>query len=83
MVSSHFSIFMKTKSNNSGSTAAADCVWFDVVRERVNGLRFGVVQIVVHDGRVTQVESTERVRLPFEQSSAPVAPMSSSAQAHA
>lgn len=40
--------------------------WLQIVRERVNGLRFGVVQIVIHEGRVTQVDSTERVRLPAD-----------------
>jgi hypothetical protein len=37
--------------------------WVAVVREKVEGLRFGTVQIVVHDGRVTQIERTERTRL--------------------
>lgn len=37
--------------------------WLDLVRRKVEALRFGTIQIVVHDGRVTQVESTERVRL--------------------
>ena len=35
----------------------------ELVREKVRILRFGVVQIVVHDSRVTQIERTERVRL--------------------
>jgi hypothetical protein len=30
----------------------------------VESLRFGVVQLVVHDGRVTQIERTEKTRLP-------------------
>jgi hypothetical protein len=33
------------------------------VRAKVEGLRFGVVQIVVHDGKVTQIERTEKTRL--------------------
>lgn len=37
--------------------------WIEVVRRQVAGVRFGAVQIVVHDGRVVQVERTERVRL--------------------
>jgi hypothetical protein len=37
--------------------------WLQLVREKVEGLRFGVVQIVVHDGRVTQIERTEKTRL--------------------
>lgn len=37
--------------------------WVDLVRRQVATLRYGVVQIVVHDGQVTQIERTERVRL--------------------
>lgn len=36
--------------------------WLDVVRKNVAALRFGSVQITVHDGRVTQVESVEKTR---------------------
>lgn len=45
-------------------------IWLKLVRERVSGLRFGTVQIVVHEGRVTQVDSTERTRLPSGDSAA-------------
>ena len=38
--------------------------WLALVREKVEGLRFGVVQLVVHEGRVTQIERTEKTRLP-------------------
>ena len=37
--------------------------WIALVREKVESLRFGVVQLVVHDGRVTQIERTEKTRL--------------------
>lgn len=37
--------------------------WFSLVREKVEGLRFGVVQIVVHDCKVTQIERTEKTRI--------------------
>ncbi len=36
--------------------------WLQVVERKVSALRFGSVQIVVHEGRVTQVESTEKFR---------------------
>ena len=36
--------------------------WLEVVRQKVAAMRFGSVQIVVHEGRVTQVESTEKTR---------------------
>lgn len=38
--------------------------WLALVREKVESLRYGVVQLVVHDGRVTQIERTEKTRLP-------------------
>lgn len=38
--------------------------WVALVREKVESLRYGVVQLVVHDGRVTQIERTEKTRLP-------------------
>lgn len=36
--------------------------WLKVVESKVSALRFGSVQIIVHEGRVTQVESTEKFR---------------------
>jgi hypothetical protein len=36
--------------------------WLEVVQKQVASLRFGVVQITVHDSRVVQVETTERLR---------------------
>jgi hypothetical protein len=37
--------------------------WFRLVRQHVGSLKFGTVQITVHDSRVTQVERSEKVRL--------------------
>ena len=37
--------------------------WLKVVRELLDGLRYGVVQIVVQDAKVVQVEKTEKVRI--------------------
>jgi hypothetical protein len=37
--------------------------WVALVRSKVRDLRYGIVQLVVHDGRVTQIERTERTRL--------------------
>lgn len=45
------------------STESALPDWLEIVREKVDGLRFGVVQIVVHDAKVTQIERTEKTRL--------------------
>jgi hypothetical protein len=43
--------------------ATAEPRWLELVRQQVGSLRYGVVQIVVHDAEVTQIEKTERVRL--------------------
>jgi hypothetical protein len=42
--------------------------WLQLVIQHVGSLRYGVVEIVVHDGRVIQIEKTERLRLdkPFD-----------------
>jgi hypothetical protein len=37
--------------------------WLELVIQQVGSLRYGVVEIVVHDSRVIQIEKTERVRL--------------------
>ena len=47
----------------SASSSDEKANWLEVVRQQVGSLRFGVVQIVVHDAQVTQIEKTERVRL--------------------
>lgn len=36
--------------------------WQSVVHDSVKSIRFGVVQIVIHDSRVVQIERTERTR---------------------
>jgi hypothetical protein len=40
-----------------------DSKWLEIVVQHVKSLRYGVVEIVVHDSRVIQIEKTERVRL--------------------
>ena len=37
--------------------------WLGVVRDKVAAIRFGSVQITVHEGRVTQVEANEKTRI--------------------
>lgn len=49
-----------TKGFSAGTQAPA---WIDIVRQKVDSLRYGVVQIVVHDGKVTQIERTEKTRI--------------------
>ena len=49
--------------NKSDENADERPEWLDIVCRHVGSLRYGVVQIVVHDSQVTQIEKTERVRL--------------------
>ena len=37
--------------------------WERIVRQQVNSMRFGLVQIIVHEGRVVQIEKTEKLRV--------------------
>jgi hypothetical protein len=55
---------MPTSTVNPTPALSPNPDWVALVREKVEGLRYGVVQLVVHDGRVTQIERTEKTRLP-------------------
>ena len=58
---------------NTGRPESADPVdritveeqaeWLEALAPWVSSLRFGVIQLVVHEGRVVQMERTEKVRL--------------------
>jgi hypothetical protein len=51
-------------SNESKEPVAGDQLkWLELVVQQVKSLRYGVVEIVVHDSRVIQIERTERLRL--------------------
>lgn len=54
---------MSSAATSSSPASAPLPDWLAIVRAKVEGLRFGVVQIVVHDGKVTQIERTEKTRL--------------------
>lgn len=45
------------------SQPGAQPEWLRLVRQKVETLRYGVVQLVVHDGCVTQIERTEKTRI--------------------
>jgi len=47
----------------TNSTPDSRPEWLRVVQQKVETLRYGVVQLVVHDGRVTQIERTEKTRI--------------------
>jgi hypothetical protein len=54
----------KTGSRDGNSQSDAGLPdWLLLVRKQVDSLKFGTVQITVHDSHVTQVERLEKVRL--------------------
>jgi hypothetical protein len=37
--------------------------WLKLIEESVESLKYGVVQIVVHNAKVVQIEKTEKLRI--------------------
>jgi hypothetical protein len=54
---------MSATQTKTGEDSVKKQEWLEIVRQQVGSLRYGVVEIVVHDSQVTQIEKTERVRL--------------------
>ena len=54
---------MNTTRTRTENDSEEQTAWLEIVRRQVGSLRYGVVQIVVHDSKITQIEKTERVRL--------------------
>jgi hypothetical protein len=46
-----------------------DELWMERIAGQVNGLEYGSVMITVHDGRIVQIERTERKRFDAHSSS--------------
>ncbi len=40
--------------------------WLAEVQNRVHSIQYGLVQITLHEGRVTQIDATEKMRIPWE-----------------
>jgi hypothetical protein len=55
-----------------GSPLELDDSWLERIKQSLNGLEFGNVQIVIHNGRIVQIERTERRR--FEPESGQTVP---------
>jgi hypothetical protein len=45
-----------------GKSLEIDELWSQRISQSLNGLEYGTVQIIVHDGRIVQIERTERSR---------------------
>ncbi|MFM2170587.1 MAG: putative small protein [Verrucomicrobiota bacterium] len=56
-------ISMSENSITPTKTVNDDEEWLNVVKKKVKQLQYGSIQITVHDGRVTQVESVEKTRI--------------------
>jgi hypothetical protein len=63
ILSRYLNIEMNATQTKIEGDAGEKTAWLEIVRRQVGSLRYGVVQIVVHDSQVTQIEKTERVRL--------------------
>lgn len=59
------------KRTNPAEEGRAIPQWLEAVRAQVESLRFGQVQVVVHDSRVVQIEKIEKIR--FEPKPSPSA----------
>ena len=54
---------MSNTPNKAPAVENEEAKWLELVIQQVGSLRYGVVEIVVHDSRVIQIEKTERLRL--------------------
>ena len=43
-------------------TKSSSGAWLEIVERQVRGLKFGSVQITVHEGRVVQIETSAKIR---------------------
>ena len=59
----NFKKIMSIAVTKQASESGEKTDWLGVVQRQVKSLRYGVVQIIIHDSQVTQIEKTERVRL--------------------
>lgn len=46
-----------------GPPAATDEAVLEEIRKAIQTVRYGTVQIIVQDGRVVQIDKTEKIRL--------------------
>ena len=59
----HGSTMRSTVSPAAAEESREFAEWIQVVKQSVSALQFGVVQIVVHNGKVVQIEKTEKLRI--------------------
>jgi hypothetical protein len=54
------------EAKNMAKSFELDELWLNRIKDNLNGLAYGIVQIVVHDGQIVQIERTERQRFDAE-----------------
>jgi len=47
---------------SANNTPDLESQFLDAINRARNGLRFGSIEITVHDGKVTQIERKEKIR---------------------
>ena len=47
----------------SGPAQAPAAIPMEVIQDAVASIRFGTVQLIIQDGRVVQIDKTEKLRL--------------------
>ncbi len=50
-----------------GNPVQLDEIWTKRILDSISGLEYGHVQIIVHDGKIVQIERTERKRFEISQ----------------
>jgi len=53
----------KSGATSTDPLASRDEAVIDEIRKAIRSLRFGTVQVIVQDGRVVQIDKTEKIRL--------------------
>jgi hypothetical protein len=60
-----------TEAKSSADSSETPLDWLRLVREQVQSLKYGTVQITVHDSQVTEVVKSEKTRLVRPKASGP------------
>ncbi len=48
-----------------------DTTFFGAIQDALKGLRFGTIQLVVHEGKLVRIERMERIRIPQDNHGGP------------
>ena len=54
---------MSDKLRPQSQAAPSNGLPIEAIQEAVKSVRFGVVQLIIQDGRVVQIDKTEKIRL--------------------